>query len=113
MDTRLSPLHGHLLDGQLNRIGTIAKMVLIGRVYRRSVNLRGLAEVQAPCLACPGAFWIRVTDVGMLRIRVTRMDPSRAKKLLIHFKVLASLQATRRRLSGRVAGFAPTGPQRS
>lgn len=108
MPLRPASLRGSVLDSAMTPIGTVTRIVLIGGAQGSGHFLRGLGEMMPPLKKCPDCYWLRIHQVGLLRIRVTSLDPSAPGKSLMHFKVLAappaSRKTTKRRQKGQPSG---------
>lgn len=93
MPLRHGTLSGSVLDSSMRTIGTITRLVLVGDPRHSGRPLRGLGEMTPPLRKCPDCYWLRIRQVGLLRIRVTSLDPSAPGVSLMHFTVLSARQS--------------------
>lgn len=102
MPLRPGTLTASVLDSSMRTIGTVTRLVLIGGPRRSGRSLRGLGEMTPPLRKCPDCYWLRIRPVGLLRIRVTSLDPAPTGRSLVHFVVLDAPPA-RRQAAGRTS----------
>jgi hypothetical protein len=82
-------LSGSVMDSSQRVLGRITRLVLIADRTDAPRFLRGLGEMTPPLKRCPDCHWLRIRQVGLLRIRVTSLDPAAPGKSLVHFRVLS------------------------
>lgn len=91
MTVRPRILTGTVMDSAMRVIAKVSRLVLIADGKGEARFLRGLGEMTPPLEKCPDCYWLRIRQVGMLRIRVMSLDPAAPGKSLVHFKVLSAL----------------------
>src|ERR1043165_7126108 len=88
--TRRTPLlKGVVLDRHGTVLARASRMVLMAASPARLTSMRGVAEVTPALRRCPECYWLRIQQVGVLRIRALRFDPAPQGRSIFHFRVLS------------------------
>jgi hypothetical protein len=74
----------------------LERLVLVAESTSPDRPIRGLGEARAGALRIHSSYWLRVADVGMLRIRIVAREASRRGWTVYHFTVTSRLCARTR-----------------